>query len=196
MKLACSSAWGKTRTKNTSFSVPRTCVAASYNLSPSDPQGGCGHPCLTHDETEAQIHVPTTMYNWFIHFVHLKCVWTCVVHWWRPKAITRKSLVLLLEMLAIAPRIEATYHERKAAVQGHELSMSRHTGTLSFSGHTSSRKPPCLAAPVHEVNCLAVHTVHWTQGRQSAHWEAGMRRGELQDLQTRLCSPGSSHNIA
>ena len=76
------------------------------------------------------------------------------------QSCTRKSLVLLLEMLAVAPRIEATYHERKAAVQGHELSMTHHAGALSFSGHTSSRKPPCLAAPVHEVNCLAVHTLH------------------------------------
>ena len=76
------------------------------------------------------------------------------------QSCTRKSLVLLLEMLAVAPRIEATYHERKATVQGDELSMTHHAGALSFSGHTSSRKPPCLAAPVHEVNCLAVHTLH------------------------------------
>ena len=53
----------------------------------------------------------------------------------------------------------------------------------------------CLTDPVHDPNCLVVHTFHtvcWTQGGQGASREAGRK---LEELQTCLFSPGwcSSH---
>ena len=36
------------------------------------------------------------------------------------------------------------------------------------AGEAQSTQSICIVDPVHDANCLTVHTVHWTQGRQGA----------------------------
>ena len=37
----------------------------------------------------------------------------------------------------------------------------------------------CIADPVSDANCLAVHTVRWTQGKKGWSWKAGRKLEEL-----------------